>query len=49
MIDDIGAELDEGNQVDIIEQYLALDAQLLITNISKPIWYDLVKKEFNLD
>lgn len=49
LIDDIGAELDESNQVDIIEQYLSLDAQLLVTNISKPIWHGLVKKEFNLD
>ena len=49
LIDDIGAELDEGNQVDIIEQYLALDAQLLITNISNPIWHGLIEKEFSLD
>lgn len=48
LIDDIGAELDQRNQVDLIDQYLALDAQLIITNIAKPSWHDCVAKQHEL-
>ena len=48
LIDDIGAELDSSNQVDLIEQYLALNAQLIITNIRKPSWHELVSSSCEL-
>lgn len=48
LIDDIGAELDSNNQVDLIEQYLALNAQLIVTNITKPSWHELVSNTCEL-
>lgn len=48
LIDDIGAELDSNNQVDLIEQYLALDAQLIVTNIAQPSWHALVSNTSEL-
>lgn len=49
LIDDIGAELDEVNQMALINKYLSLGSQLIITNIIKPAWHDLVEKEHILD
>lgn len=44
LIDDIGAELDQNNQIDLINQYSKIEAQLIITAISSPPWVDRAEK-----